>query len=179
MNQVENGLYVSVNYTGTLANGEVFDSSQGRLPLEVQMGQGQLIKGFEAALAGMQLKEKKNFTLQPEEAYGARDESLVRDLPRNCVPDDMDPQVGQMVGMTTPKGQQIPATITHIDAEKITLDLNHPLAGEALTFDIEVVGISATPTQAAQGCGGGCDCGSAKESNCSPESGCGCSSGCH
>jgi peptidylprolyl isomerase len=177
MNQVEDGLYVSLNYTGTLANGDVFDSSTGRGPLEIQMGQGQLIKGFEAALAGMQLNEKKSFTLQPEDAYGDRDEALVRDLPRSCVPAEMQLEVGQMVGMTTPEGQQIPATVTHVDAEKIALDLNHPLAGKVLTFAIEVVGISATPTQAPSCCGD-CSCDSAGDSADDPAGGCGCGGGC-
>lgn len=157
MEQVENGLFVSVAYKGTLQNGEVFDSSEGRDPLEVKMGQGQLIKGFESALEGMALNEKKTFTLDPEEAYGHRNEEHVHSFDRSEVPAEMKPEVGVTVALTTPEGQQIPAQITEVTDEKITVDLNHPLAGEALTFEIEVVGISETATQEHGGCGCGCD----------------------
>ncbi|MEZ4604494.1 MAG: FKBP-type peptidyl-prolyl cis-trans isomerase [Desulfobacterales bacterium] len=86
MVKVAKDMYVSVEYTGTLDNGEVFDTSQGRQPLEIQMGAGQLIKGFEDALDGMTLNEKKTFTLAPDDAYGERDESLTRAFPRKDVP---------------------------------------------------------------------------------------------
>lgn len=160
MKTIENGLYVQVAYTGTLENGEVFDASSDGGPLEVQMGAGQLIKGFEEALLGMALNETKRFTLAPEAAYGPRDESRVHTFARKDVPPEMDPAVGQTVALQTPDGHQIPARITRVDEESLTLDLNHPLAGEALTFDIEVLGITAEPTQAEDGCGcqGGCGC---------------------
>lgn len=164
MVKVAKDMFVSVEYTGTLANGEVFDTSTGRRPLEIQMGAGQLIKGFEQALEGMTLNEKKKFTLEPEDAYGERDESLTHAFARADVPPDMDPQVGQTVGLHDEHGQQIPATIVEVTDESITVDLNHPMAGKALTFDIEVVGISESPTQEPDDCGSGC--------------GCDCSSGC-
>ena len=160
MDKVENGIFVSVDYKGTLENGEVFDTSRGRQPLEIQMGGKQLIKGFENELMGMALNEKKVFTLAPEDAYGQRDESLTRSFPRSEVPPEMNPQVGMTIGLTTPEGHQVPAQIVHLDDEKLTMDLNHPLAGESLTFDIEVVGISKTPTQKPMSCGSGCDCSS-------------------
>lgn len=160
MKKVENGMFVSVDYKGTLENGEEFDSSQGRQPLEVQVGAGQVIKGFEEALMGMELNEKKVFTLQPEEAYGNRDETSMHTFARSDVPPDMNPQVGDTVGLHTPDGQQIPARIAEVDSEKVVVDLNHPLAGEPLTFEIEVVGISETPTQMQGGCGSGGDCSS-------------------
>lgn len=162
MEKVENGLYVSVDYKGTLQNGEVFDSSQGGQPLEVQMGVGQLIEGFERELMGMSLSDKKNFTLSPEDAYGQRDDSLTRDFARTDFPPEMEPQVGMTIALQTPEGRQTPAQITHLDGEKLSVDLNHPLAGESLTFEIEVVGISSTATQshAGCGCGSGCDCSS-------------------
>lgn len=161
METVENGLFVSVEYTGTLQNGEVFDTSQGRQPLEFKVGAGQMIPGFESAVKGMALNEKKTVTLAPDEAYGQYNDDLKRDFPRTDIPPGMDPQTGQRVGMTTPDGQQIPATIVHVDDEKVTIDMNHPLAGENLTFDIEVVGINETATQAPVGCAGGCgDCSS-------------------
>lgn len=171
MEKVENGLYVSVSYKGTLQNGEVFDSSEGRQPLEVHIGAGQLIKGFEAALMDMSLNEKKEFTLTPDEAYGEWDEDQIHHFARSAVPPEMDPQVGQTIGLTAQSGHQVPARISHVDEEKITVDLNHPLAGETLTFHIEVVGISPTPTQEPVGCGSGCGSGS-------DDHGCGSGGGC-
>ena len=161
MEKVENGKYVSVDYEGRLENGEVFDSSQNSQPLEVRVGSGQIIKGFEDALLGMSLREKKVFTLSPEEAYGTRDENQIHTFSREEVPAEMNPQVGEMIGLQTPDGQQIPATIAEADAEKIVVDLNHPLAGKELTFEVEVVNISDTPTQESScGCdhGGSCGC---------------------
>ena len=159
MEQVQNGVFVSVEYTGTLANGEVFDTSKDRQPLEVHMGAGRMIPGFEQALLGMTLNEKKTFTLDAEEAYGSRDDRLMREFPRNSAPSGTVPEVGQLVALQTPDGQQIPAKIVKVDDQNITLDMNHPLAGESLTFAVEVVGISDTPTQSAEACGEeGCDC---------------------
>jgi len=160
MQKVENGMFVSVAYTGTLENGEVFDSSEGRPPLEFQTGSGQLIKGFEDAVMGMSVNEKKEFTLTPEEAYGLRDEKQVHSFPRSELPAGMEPKVDDNVAFSTPEGQQIPARLIKMDDENLTFDLNHPLAGELLTFSIEVVGISDTPTQEAHGCGSDCDCSS-------------------
>ena len=161
MQKVETGKFVSVNYTGTLENGEQFDSSEGRAPLEFKVGAGQMIKGFESAVMDMALNEKKTITLAPEEAYGQRDEQQTHEFPRAQVPPEVDPQVGQTLALTSPEGQQIPARIMAVDDEKITFDLNHPLAGETLTFKVEVVSISDTPTQQpAAGCGSGCDCSS-------------------
>lgn len=166
MDKVENGLFVSVDYTGTLDNGDVFDSSEGRRPLEIQMGSGDVLPGFESALMGMSINEIKTFTLSPEEAYGDRDDSRVQDFPKSDIPPGMEPEEGQILMLSTPQGQQIPARVANIDEEKVTFDLNHPLAGNSLTFKIEVVGISETATQQSHGCGshcsgGGCDCGDA------------------
>ena len=163
MEKVENGMFVSVDYKGSLQNGEVFDTSQGRQPLEIQLGAGQLIKGFEKELLGMAVNEKKVFTLQPEEAYGHKDENLTQSFPRSEVPPEMNPKVGMTVGLHTPEGRQVPARIIHVDDEKLTMDLNHPLAGESLTFEIEVVGISSTPTQTPTAFGSGCSCSSGCE----------------
>jgi peptidylprolyl isomerase len=157
MSTVENGLFVSVEYTGTLNNGEVFDTSQGRQPLEVEIGAGRLIKGFEDALMGMVLNEKKTITIVPEEAYGQRNEDYVRSFNRTDIPPDINPEVGQTLALNTQNGHQIPARVTHVDDVKMTVDMNHPLAGETLNFEIEVVGISDAPSQEQAGCGCGCD----------------------
>lgn len=160
MNTVETGNFVSVHYKGTLQNGEVFDTSEGRHPMEVQMGAGQIITGFEKALMGMSLNEKKVFTLEPEEAYGHKDDSLTHSFNRSEIPAEMEIEVGQTVALSSPEGQQVPAQIVEVNDKKVMVDLNHPLAGETLTFDIEIVGISSTPTQEAAGCGSGCHCSS-------------------
>ena len=164
MEKVANGLFVSIDYTGTLDNGEVFDTSEGRKPMEVQVGAGNVIPVFESALLGMSLNETKTFTLSPEEAYGHRDDDQMHDFPKSDIPAGMDPEVGQVLMLNTPKGQQIPARVDSIDDEKVIFDLNHPLAGQSLTFKIEVVGLSETATQQHDGCGshcssGGCGCG--------------------
>lgn len=160
MQKVENGMFVSVNYTGTLENGEQFDSSEGRAPLEFKVGEGQMIKGFEKAVKGMSLNEKKTFTLSPDEAYGERDESYTYEFPTDQIPAEVAPEVGQTLALTSPEGHHIPARIIAVDDEKVTFDLNHPLAGKALTFDIQIMSISATPTQQPVNCGTGCDCSS-------------------
>ncbi len=163
MEKVENGMFVSVNYTGTLDNGEQFDSSEGRAPLEFKVGEGQMIKGFEEAVMGMMLNEKKTFTLSPDEAYGERDESYTHEFPTAEIPPEVVPEVGQTLALTSPEGHHIPARIVAMDEKKVTFDLNHPLAGESLTFDIQIMSISNTPTQEPMGCGSGCDCSSGCE----------------
>jgi len=145
--KVENGHFVKVDYTGTLENGETFDSSRGSQPIEVQIGAGGVIKGFEDALMGMAEKETKTFTLTPEEAYGHRRDDLEQTFMRSELPDGFDPQVGQVLALSNPQGGQIPATVKLAEPEKITVDLNHPLAGKTLTFDIEVVKINNEPSQ--------------------------------
>ena len=160
MEKVETGQFVSVHYKGTLQNGEVFDTSEGRHPLEVQIGEGQIISGFENALMGMSLNEKKVFTLNPEDAFGQKDESRIHSFSREDVSAEVNPEVGQTVAISVQGGRQVPAIITEVDDEKVVLDLNHPLAGQTLTFDIEVVGISATATQDAAECGSGYICSS-------------------
>ena len=162
MQKVENGMFVSVHYTGTLENGDQFDTSDGRPPLEFKVGGGQMIKGFDAQVLGMSLNDKKEFTLAPEDAYGERNEEHQHEFPRSEMPAEINPEVGQTLALTSPEGQHIPARVVAVDDEKVTFDLNHPLAGQSLTFNIEVVGISETPTQQPAGCGGdcssGCDC---------------------
>ena len=162
MEKVETGLFVSIEYKGTLKNGEVFGTSFGRQPLEVNVGSGQMIKGFEKELLGMSLNDKKVFTLDPRNAYGQRNEDFTQSFARKDIPPEMDPQVGGMVNLHSPEGHPVPAQIVRVDDENVTFDLNHPLAGESLTFEIEVVGINSTQTQVSSGCGCGCDCSSGK-----------------
>jgi len=161
MQKVENGKFVTVEYKGVMENGEVFDTTEGRQPIELQVGAGQIIKGFEDALLGMELNEKKNFDVEPQDGYGTRDENNIHTFSRDEVPAEMNPQVGEMIGLQTPDGQQVPARVAQFDDEKLVVDLNHPLADQTLSFEVEVVGINDAPTQMAEGCGsGGCDCSS-------------------
>ena len=146
MQKVKNGHFVKVDYTGTLDNGDTFDSSRDSHPIEVEVGAGRVIKGFEDALVGMAEKEKKTFTLSPDEAYGDRKENLEKSFMRSELPEGFDPQVGQILALRDSKGGQIPATVKHTDDEKVTVDLNHPLAGEKLTFEIEVLEINKEPS---------------------------------
>lgn len=139
------GLYVSVDYTGRLHNGEVFDTSDGRKPLVVHMGAGQMIEGFEQALDQMRLNEEKTFTIAPENAYGERKPNLVRSFSREKIPQGMHPEVGRTVELTAASGRQFQARIIRVDDETVVVDFNHPLAGEALTFHVKVVGISDSP----------------------------------
>ena len=146
MEKATNGLYVSDDYTGTLQNGKVFDTSHGRKPLVVHMGAGQMIKGFEEALEEMRLNEEKTFTISPENAYGTRKPNLIRSFPREKIPQGIAPQVGQTVELTAASGKQFQAQIIRIDGENVVVDFNHPLAGEVLTFQVKVVGISDSPS---------------------------------
>ena len=148
MRKVEKGHFVKVEYTGTLENGDTFDSNRGGQPMEVEVGSGRVIKGFEDALIGMEEKEKKSFTLPPEEAYGSVNEELQQSFERSELPEGFDPQVGQVLALRHPQGGQMPATVKAADDEKITVDLNHPLAGETLTFEIEIVEINTEATVA-------------------------------
>ena len=158
MDKVAEGVFVSVEYTGKLDDGHVFDTSHGRRPLEVEIGSGSLIQGFEKELMGMSLNEKKTFTLEPKEAYGERDEGLKKSFSREEIPPGMEPKVGQNVALTGPQGQQLPGRISSVSEEAVVVDLNHPLAGKSLTFEVEVVGISGEPSEK-QGCSGGCSSG--------------------
>jgi len=162
MKKVENGHFVKVNYTGTLENEDVFDTNSNTHPLEVEVGANKVIKGFEDALIGMAENDKKTFNLSPDEAYGQRKENLEQTLKRSELPHGFDPKVGQVLALNNPQGGQIPATVKHADDKGITVDLNHPLAGKALTFEIEVVEINDEPSpsqcspSACAGCGSTC-----------------------
>jgi peptidylprolyl isomerase len=157
MKTVEQGHFVKLHYTGTFEDGEVFDSSQGCKPFEVQVGAGQVIKGFDSALLGMALKEKKTFTVTAGDAFGVRDDSLEQEFSRGDLPPGFDPQVGEVLMLENPQCGEVPGTVKEVHAEKIVVDLNHPLAGRDLTFSIEVLEIAEQPGPSACGCG--CSCG--------------------
>ena len=136
---IEAGNQVSVHYTGTFEDGEIFDSSQDREPLSFEVGAGQMIEGFDQAVVGMKVGESKKITLAPEEAYGPRNEELLIDFPMANFPEDMKVEVGMMLQLTNQDGQPVPATVAEINEESVKMDVNHPMAGKTLNFDIEIV----------------------------------------
>jgi len=137
----KNGDTVQVNYTGKLADGTVFDSSAGREPLEFTVGMGQVIPGFDEAVLGMKVGEKKTVTIPADKAYGPHRDEQVVELPREKLPSDMTPEIGQQLVMRDSDGRQIVVVITKVSDETVTIDANHPLAGKDLTFEIELVKI--------------------------------------
>lgn len=142
MAQAKLGDTVRVHYTGKLEDGTVFDSSKGGTPLEFTLGSGQIIPGFEQAVLGMSPGDSKTETIPVDQAYGEHREDMVVVVDRAQMPNDLEPEIGQQLQIQQPSGQAIPVVITDISDAEITLDANHPLAGEDLTFDIELVDIS-------------------------------------
>ena len=133
---------VKVHYTGTLDDGTIFDSSEEREPLEFQLGEGQVIPGFEDAVVGMNVGDIKTTRISSEEAYGLHDEDMVLTVPREQFPPDIEPELDQQLQLRQPDGSSFEVTIIDITEDNVTLDGNHPLAGEALTFTIQLVEIS-------------------------------------
>ena len=140
---VQNGNTVAVHYRGTLEDGEQFDSSYDRgEPLAYQAGTGEMIPGFDAAVTGMEVGEKKTFTLEPTEAYGEKNPAAVQEVPRAMFGEGANLAVGTIVQGQNENGQTMMATVMAITEDTVTVDLNHPMAGKSLTFDVEVVSIT-------------------------------------
>ena len=162
MSVAKAGDFVQVFYTGSLSNGEVFDSNEGGQPLEFQLGQGQVIEGFDSAVAGMDVGQEKEVSMAPEQAYGQPDPRLIMEIPLSQVPPNLQPEVGMTLELTANNGQPLPAMITGLSDQNLTLDLNPPLAGKTLVFKIRLAGISDAPTQTGCSCGqdsnGCCGC---------------------
>lgn len=135
------GNTVQVSYTGKLANGIVFDSSAGKSPLEFTLGEGRIIPGFENAVIGMKVGEKKTVSIPANDAYGPYRPELTIEVPLSQLPKDMTPQVGQQMQSQTENGSVIVVIITKVNATSVTVDANHPLAGKDLIFDIELLKI--------------------------------------
>ena len=137
---VKSGEYVQIEYTGTLEDGTVFDSSEKHgAPLQFQVGSGQIIKGFDEAVIGMNVGDSKTITLSPADAYGEPNPDMIRPIPKDQFPQGKDFQPGMIMMVGLPNGMQLPVKIVSVEAETITLDLNHPLAGKTLTFKIKMV----------------------------------------
>ncbi|NIR46339.1 MAG: peptidylprolyl isomerase [Gemmatimonadetes bacterium] len=139
MSKAENGRTVKVHYTGKLEDGSVFDSSRDREPLEFTVGEHRLIPGFEKAVEGMEVGDTKTVTIEKDDAYGPRRDDLVFEVQKGVLPEDLDPQVGQMLHYKQEDGPPVPLTITDVKESTVTLDGNHPLAGKDLTFELELV----------------------------------------
>lgn len=153
--QIEQGDKVKVDYEGKLDSGETFDSTkhgEHSHPLEFSVGGGQIIPAFEEAIKGMQEGEEKSFTVKPDDAYGQYNAEMKKELPREQVPLDKEPQEGMMLEVKTPDGKRFPVKIDSFDENKIVLDLNHPLAGKNLNFDVKINAIEkgAGETQQSQ-----------------------------
>ena len=138
---VKEGDVVKVHYTGKLANGEQFDSSVGREPLEFTVGAGQMIKGFDAAMPGMAVGDKKTVNIIPEDGYGEKSDDAIIEFPKENVPADMKLEPGMPLTLSNQAGQPVPVIVIEVKDDIIILDANHFLAGQDLVFDIELVEI--------------------------------------
>lgn len=136
---IENGTIVNVHYIGKLTDGSVFDSSEGRGALRFEIGSGQIIPGFETALMGKNVGDKVTVNILPEEAYGPVLEELIVNVPLDRLPENL--EMGQILEATLENGQSSNVTVVNIAEEHATIDGNHPLAGQELVFDIEVVSL--------------------------------------
>lgn len=139
--QAKLGDTVQVHYTGMLTDGTVFDTSAEREPMEFTIGTGQVIPGFDEAVKGMKVGEKKTVTIPAEEAYGPRFEDMLEEIPLEKLPEGKTPEVGQRLVAVNPDGRQAIVTIVSVSDNVVVVDTNHPLAGEDLTFEIELVKI--------------------------------------
>lgn len=141
MTAAKSGDTVRIHYTGTLSDGSVFDSSEGRDPLEFTLGSGQVIAGFDNGVTGMTVGEKKTIEIPCDDAYGPVHEEARQDVPRAQIPAEIPLEIGIQLQMQSPTGQVVPVTVVAITEEAVTLDANHPLAGKDLTFALELVSI--------------------------------------
>lgn len=133
---------VKVHYTGKLTSGDQFDSSAGRSPLEFKVGAGQMIPGFDQAIPGMGVGEKKTITISPTDAYGEKNNEAIIEFPKANIPADMKLEPGMKLQLRNEAGQPIPVVVTDVKDETVILDANHELAGKELVFDIELVEIA-------------------------------------
>jgi peptidylprolyl isomerase len=141
MQQVKSGDKVKVHYHGKLTSGETFDSSAGRQPLEFEVGSGMVIKGFDDGVTGMKVGDKKTVNISAENAYGEKNPDMLIEYPRSQFPENIELQIGTDLMMSSASGQQFQVKIAEIKDDVVILDANHPLAGEELIFDIELVEI--------------------------------------
>ncbi|MBC9932410.1 FKBP-type peptidyl-prolyl cis-trans isomerase [Chitinophaga qingshengii] len=142
MQAVKNGDTVKVHYTGRLTDNTVFDSSEGRAPLEFKVGAHMVIKGFEDGVLDMKPGEKKTIHIPVDQAYGPKNDEMIMEFPKANIPPDLNPEVGMELQMSNPEGHVFQVRVAAVGSEFITLDANHPLAGQDLVFDLELVEIA-------------------------------------
>ncbi|WP_299639547.1 peptidylprolyl isomerase [uncultured Ruegeria sp.] len=142
MTEIKQGDTVRIHYTGTLLDGKVFDSSDGRDPLEFVVGSGQIIPGLDSAMPGLSTGDKTRVEIACTDAYGPINPAMCQEIPREGIPDDIPLDPGTQLQMQTPEGQAVPVTVVDSNEATVTLDANHPLAGQDLVFEIEVVSVN-------------------------------------
>jgi FKBP-type peptidyl-prolyl cis-trans isomerase 2 len=172
---IQEGKFVSVHYTGKLSSGEVFDSSNGGNPFEFEVGGGNVIPEFEKQIVSMAQDQEKNFTIKAAEAYGEYNDEYLQKVPLEEIKSFLEPSEGMVIEVMMPDGEHHPARIKSVSDTEVTLDFNHPLAGQDLHFDVKLVGVN-DEAQFAHECGCGGDCGDdcdCDEEGCSDEN-CGC-----
>jgi len=142
MSAAKDGDTVKVHYTGRLDDGSEFDTSRERDPIEFKIGGGEILPGVEQAVVGLEPGGTNTVTLPAEDAYGERRDDMIQEIERSVLPQEVEPQVGLQLQAQSPEGQPLLLTITDVADDKVTVDANHPLAGKALTFDVELVEVS-------------------------------------
>jgi peptidylprolyl isomerase len=143
MAQAKNGDTVRLHYTGRLDDGTVFDTSENRQALQFTVGEGRVIPGFERAVLGMSVGESKSVRIAAADAYGPRRDELVVEVNRSQLPDNLDPQTGQVFRLSLKDGLSVDARVAATTEDSVTLDANHPLAGESLNFELQLLEIVA------------------------------------
>ena len=166
MNQVERNSLVTIFYRLGLPNGDVLEDNFDDEPMTVQLGRGEMAEGLELALIGLREGDEETIDIGPDLAFGYVDENLVRSIPRIEFDPELELEPGLIIEFATEDGDTLPGTILDFNEDEVSVDLNHPLAGQSLTFSVEIVGISETRTQQVQGCGSDCDCSSGCDSGC-------------
>jgi len=141
MQQVKSGDKIKVHYHGRLTTGETFDKSEGRDPLEFEVGSGMVIKGFDEGVKGMAVGDKKTIQIPFDEAYGPKSHEMIIEMSKDKFPKDMEIEIGMVLAMSDGQGQQLPVKVTEINNDSVVLDANHQLAGQDLIFDLELVEI--------------------------------------
>ncbi len=141
MQKVKSGDKVKVHYHGRFTNGNTFDKSEGREPLEFEVGSGMVIKGFDDGVTGMSVGDKKTISIPFNEAYGPKNPDMIIDMPKDRFPKDIELEIGLPLAMSDDQGQQFEVIVTQLKEESVVLDANHPLAGQDLIFDLELVEI--------------------------------------
>lgn len=144
---VSDGLAVGLEYTLRLDDGETIDSSAGREPLGFLQGEGQIIPGLEQALYGMAVGEEKSVVVQPEDGYGHRDSTAFQQIPRDSFPSDVNPEPGMALELVDDSGQSMLAFVSEVGPDNVLIDMNHPLAGETLHFDVRIATLRAATSE--------------------------------